>query len=274
MKIGEVAKLLNLPVTTVRFYEDAGILNPERNKESRYREYSTWDVYNLLECMRFRNMGLSVKDIAASLHDEQVGFLKDKLNERSSELEREIEDHTALLRHIQELRLKLDVLPYNLGNFWVTRQPERLYFITNQYRGSYTGFVCGKELYRTWIQYMPFTYGAAMIDVSDAVDDTDNACVDYVMMTDKAYAERVGLECSEEVKTLPEQLCLSTVVDGGEKGSLTAEFFKQLLLSLDSRYEPYGKVVSNLIARCADQVQTHRYYEVMIPIRFKENRND
>ena len=55
MKISDVAKMPGLPVETIRFYEKEGIVSPERNDNSGYREYSLWDVFKLVACMEYRS---------------------------------------------------------------------------------------------------------------------------------------------------------------------------------------------------------------------------
>ena len=72
MRIGEVSRILDIPVQTIRFYEQQGIVSPGRIGEGGYREYETWDLFYLGECMMYRNMGLTVGEIKKVLH--QISF--------------------------------------------------------------------------------------------------------------------------------------------------------------------------------------------------------
>ena len=44
MKINEVEQLVGITKKNIRFYENQGLLHPDRNKTNGYREYSDEDV--------------------------------------------------------------------------------------------------------------------------------------------------------------------------------------------------------------------------------------
>lgn len=67
MKIGEVAKLTGLTVSNIRFYEKKGLLEPAREQESDYRNYSEADVNRLKKIMFYRKMNISVENISLLL---------------------------------------------------------------------------------------------------------------------------------------------------------------------------------------------------------------
>ena len=46
-KIGELSKLYNIGVDSIRYYEKVGILNPIRNEQNNYRMYTTEDLRKL-----------------------------------------------------------------------------------------------------------------------------------------------------------------------------------------------------------------------------------
>lgn len=47
MKINEVERLVGITKKNIRFYEEQGLLNPDRNRENGYRDYSEEDVQTL-----------------------------------------------------------------------------------------------------------------------------------------------------------------------------------------------------------------------------------
>lgn len=63
MKIGEVAKQTGLNVSNIRFYERKGLLEPAREGDGNYREYSDADVFCLKCILLYRKMGLSIDTI-------------------------------------------------------------------------------------------------------------------------------------------------------------------------------------------------------------------
>ena len=56
MKINEVEKRVEISKKSIRFYEQEGLLHPERNKENGYRDYSEEDVNILLKIKFLRKL--------------------------------------------------------------------------------------------------------------------------------------------------------------------------------------------------------------------------
>lgn len=61
MNIGAAAKSSGLPVKTVRYYADIGLISPIRRTESGYRDYSDDEVRKLIFVRRARSFGFSVE---------------------------------------------------------------------------------------------------------------------------------------------------------------------------------------------------------------------
>ena len=61
MNIGDAARRSSLPAKTIRYYEEIGLISPERSGNS-YRDYSNDDVHRLAFLKRARNLGFSIDD--------------------------------------------------------------------------------------------------------------------------------------------------------------------------------------------------------------------
>lgn len=67
MRIGEVAELTGLTISNIRFYEKKGLIEPEREQQSKYREYTEADVKRLKQIILYRKMDLSIEMICQIL---------------------------------------------------------------------------------------------------------------------------------------------------------------------------------------------------------------
>ena len=70
IKIGEVSKQTGLSVSNIRFYEKKGLLEPVRDTDSRYREYSETDIQILQRILLLRKMDISVEVIYLLLYED------------------------------------------------------------------------------------------------------------------------------------------------------------------------------------------------------------
>ena len=73
MNIGEAAKQSGLPVKTIRYYEDIGLVVPDR-RGNGYRAYGADAVHKLQFVQRARGLGFSVEDCRAllSLYEDEA----------------------------------------------------------------------------------------------------------------------------------------------------------------------------------------------------------
>jgi len=67
LNIGEVAKLAELPIKTIRYYEDIGFIQPKRSANG-YRSFRQSDVHKLAFLGRARSLGFSIEDCRTLLH--------------------------------------------------------------------------------------------------------------------------------------------------------------------------------------------------------------
>ena len=94
MSIGEVSKRVGLPVKTLRFYADQGLVPPSGRSASGYRLYAEADIVKLELVRTLRDAGLGLAAIRSVL--ERDMSLSEALRLRLGA----IEAHIASLRHV------------------------------------------------------------------------------------------------------------------------------------------------------------------------------
>ena len=90
MKISEAAKLTGLNVSSIRFYERKGLLVPQRENGSKYRDYTEADVQRMKQILLYRKMGIAVETIELILKGKSD--LREVLTEQKRSLEKQIAD--------------------------------------------------------------------------------------------------------------------------------------------------------------------------------------
>ena len=63
MFIGEVSKKTDIPVKTIRYYEEFGLLHKPKRSMSQYRVYSLKDIEKLLFIKKSKDLGLTLAEI-------------------------------------------------------------------------------------------------------------------------------------------------------------------------------------------------------------------
>jgi DNA-binding transcriptional MerR regulator len=76
LKIGEVASFSGMPVKTIRYYEEIGLLTPETTRsESGYRLFAPTVLNRLAFIRRSQSLGLSLSEIQEILEVHDSGDL-------------------------------------------------------------------------------------------------------------------------------------------------------------------------------------------------------
>lgn len=102
--IGEISKIYNLGIDSLRYYEKKGILKPKR-KESLYRVYSLDDIYVLNILKDLRKLGFSTKQIKEYLENRNMESTLTLLEKEIKLIKDEMETLGALEKKL-ESRLK------------------------------------------------------------------------------------------------------------------------------------------------------------------------
>ncbi len=98
MNIRDAARLSGLPVKTVRYYDEIGLVCPDR-RENGYRDYSQRDVHMLRFLARARSLGFSIEEC------RQLLSLYQDRNRASRDVKRLAEERIRQIdRKIQELK--------------------------------------------------------------------------------------------------------------------------------------------------------------------------
>ncbi len=99
MQIGEVSRLSGLPVRTVHYYEQRGLLEPATRTEAGYRLYGPEEVARLRFISRAKLLGLTLEEtrklvgLAAGCNrGEIVPDLEEILQEKLQEAVRRMEE--------------------------------------------------------------------------------------------------------------------------------------------------------------------------------------
>jgi DNA-binding transcriptional MerR regulator len=108
MKIGVLAGRSGLPVKTLRYYEDLGLLPAIGRSEGGYRLFGEESLRRLEFIRRLKTLGLSLEEIQGCLAVHDAGELP--CGDIQIQLGRQIERIDGQIRELRELRKELQTL--------------------------------------------------------------------------------------------------------------------------------------------------------------------
>lgn len=111
--ISDLAAEFDLTTRSIRFYEDQGLLSPERRGQTRI--YSRQDRVRLKLIMRGKRLGFSLAQVrelfalwdeTASGSEKQLRLLLDKIAEKQAELEQQLNDIAMVQLELDSAKAK------------------------------------------------------------------------------------------------------------------------------------------------------------------------
>jgi DNA-binding transcriptional MerR regulator len=111
MRIGQLAEAAHTRPSTLRYYEQRGLLRPPTRNSSGYRDYPRSTATRLAFIARARTAGLTLSEIAAVLAIRDAGtapciHVRDLLDQKIADLDRTIEELQLLRASIHSLRAR------------------------------------------------------------------------------------------------------------------------------------------------------------------------
>lgn len=116
MKIGELSKLTDTPSSTIRFYEQKGLMPAPLRKASGYRQYDQSAVEKLQLIKFSQSLGFTLDELPGLMQNEQ-GFDHDLIMARLKEKLSEVD---TLLTQLNQKKQTLSMLIHRLDSRWET----------------------------------------------------------------------------------------------------------------------------------------------------------
>lgn len=122
--IGETSKINNIPIRTLRYYDDIDLLKPTLiNEETGYRYYSFHQFY-LLDIIKYgKNLGLSLFDIKNMINSNNIDQMISLLKYQKEKAHEKIQELSTMLNNISS---SIDNLEY-VKSFSETKEPYTKY---------------------------------------------------------------------------------------------------------------------------------------------------
>ena len=126
---GEIAKLCNVTVRTVQYYDVRRILVPSELSEGGRRLYSEDDVKRLKIICFLRDLGLSIESVSQILSEKDpASVISLLLDQRETALKEEVSEREEMLKKLSELKTGLK----SLNEFSVESLGDMAYIMSNR----------------------------------------------------------------------------------------------------------------------------------------------
>ncbi len=109
LTIGELAKLFNISVRTLQYYDQIGLMKPSEITESGRRIYRTKDITTLHQIISLKGLGFSLEDIKNNIIPvNDINDVVNLLNKQSEIVIKEIDKLQKVSESIEVLKAEIE----------------------------------------------------------------------------------------------------------------------------------------------------------------------
>ena len=106
MIANEIAKSAGVSANVVRYYSRIGLLNPTRNPDNGYREYTPQDAIRVRFIRKAKWLGFTLKDVKVILEEADSG--KSPCGEVRRIIAERVRENQQRLEHLQEIQERME----------------------------------------------------------------------------------------------------------------------------------------------------------------------
>lgn len=263
--VGDLAKIYGLSSQSLHYYEEKGILNPQRSVTNGYRYYEASDLSRLASVKKYRNAEFSLPEglfLFEEADDWEVAYHYQKQKEkiwheieRKQHLMMQIDEDLALYTRYQRIGSKF--LEEELDGFMRFESAgTQIIFQDNNKRKEAT----------PWFKNIIYTFASYMYYIDKKNKDVKQ--ITYGMMSSKMMAKYLQLEQTENVCLIEEGPFLTSVMNTDKDGSLEGYIEKCLAYIKDKNYELRGNPFSRTIFLFSNNEKVRNSYNIFyLPIK-------
>lgn len=133
--IGEISKLFQIPVSSLRYYSDSGLITPSYiDEQSSYRYFST-EQFEMLNTVKYlQALGFSLKEIKRFLQNRDVDQFILQLENQKKETEKKIQELKRIEEKLENriIQIKDALNTEKLNTIQKLQLPERTVVVLNR----------------------------------------------------------------------------------------------------------------------------------------------
>lgn len=269
----EVSRFYGLTVKGMEYYENEGIVKPQRVGNSRIRRYNLLDSYRLYTARMLRNSGFGIQEVSDLISNNTLSNFERHLEPRLKKMKRDLFLHQrvlqclehlgAMVRQIQEGKVRYETV-YREGFY-------RLFL--RRFIGPHKSDREQTLEYQMWNDYLPITAASLCFPKNDCQRIAGEVDTRIGLIVDETDFHAFGLQHSSRTQFIPGGKFVHAVIMGdAEKLCDKTWLAPSLEYIARNHLKQIGDAFTRMLFTSQEQGRTIRHDEIWIPVR--ENGTD
>lgn len=268
-KIGEVSKILNIPVETIRFYETKNLIKPHKDKYSKYRYYDIWDIYLLLDYKKYRDLEFSLTESLEIIQSASLENFIDCLQDKIKEAEKKAEMYRLKALKLQNYRNVLKNIPLIIDEYPIVNRPAGYYFINRRCKNGNFDYDRADQHEGYFDELLGnYTFVENIFIIRKECFDSRNMAEEFELgfTIKKKWADALEIKIDAAMQYIEPAKSIYTILKLKEKEYISPKMLTDVFSFMSKQnLKLAGDVFGNQIASVKENGSEARYMEVWIP---------
>jgi DNA-binding transcriptional MerR regulator len=266
LKIGEISRLTGFSTSGIRFFEEAGVINPARGENEKYREFSLEDLQRLLICRKFRECGFSLEESVDMLLNADAQELKQHIVKQAECTRRHLAEKEALLEHLNQQIRDIDHLTEEESCCHIMQMPA-LYWLKLWQPGDDEKDRLPFSVVHEWFQYEPFTNSCLILPQESFLRGEGALETSWGIAIGEQFAEKLNFSPKPNPLYIASHLCLRVIITPNDDLTISADQLDDARsYILQNGYNLTGPALSRLFYSVIVNGKMVRHDHLWIPV--------
>jgi len=265
-KVGELARTYGIHPQTLRYFDQEGLIQPSRNRETGQRYYSNFDMQRMTLRMQYRNLGCSVQETNRIFQGCDLAEMGEVLQQCAQRMEAEHRLLEIKERGLRRLRERIGKISTHQGRYFYEKRPAMWQHI-HMVNGSLVKSDDARDVRKVLLDTMPLSFYSFAFEPAPPKDDPNSYL--WNIAAEESDAALLGFDRIPTAQYVPSEHCVYTIFSiKGEapvsRRSLddAMDFLAHNHLTVNGTI--YGTAIIELGGTDSENT---RYFEVWIPVR-------
>lgn len=262
-KIGDMAKILGISTHTLRYYHDEGIFVPDKIDDNGYRLYSIEQIGFLDNLLKFKNLGMSIKDLKRISKTKDLRYIDDLLKQNIDNISEKINHFLDLKNELDITKRKIEIAK-EFANEIMIRPLKKKYFYVFSKEVNEEGFINSmlnksSTLEKSWLRNSNFS---VFLNKEQLLNKDINTSFQVGFISDNEYPKK-----SSSIIEISYENCVYSMFKG-ELNAIDNHYLKMLEYIDKNRLIINGSSCEIEVLLLKDENSKEYISEIYIPIEF------
>ena len=269
----ELSRFYGLTIKGMEYYENEGIVTPERVGTSRIRRYNLLDSYRMHMARMLRNCGIGIQEVSNFLNNNTLANLENQLDPHLKTLQQNLFLQQRTLQSLEQLNAAVRQIKEGKIRYELLKREGFYRLFLRRFIGPHKSNREQTLEYQMWNDYLPITAASLCFPKNDCQRIKGEVDTRIGMIIDETDFSAFNFQTSDRTQFIPGGEFLHTIIVGDAEKLCDKTWLAPSLEYIETNHlKQIGDAFTRMLFTCEENGRAIRYDKIWIPVR--ENKEN